>query len=87
MKHGFIYTTPIIQSVNFKERGRMNVVLKDGRVLSVPLSAFPPIKKLSVAQRKKFSIVNDAAVLFHEADEVYHLQDFLGVPENYVYKG
>jgi hypothetical protein len=78
---------PIITKLSFATTGKIIVYLKDGRQIVSPLRYFPGIKKLSLASRKKYSIVNDQIIMFSEANEVYHLQDFLGKEQEYRYAG
>ncbi|MFM8916723.1 MAG: hypothetical protein ACKOGP_03135, partial [Bacteroidota bacterium] len=53
--------------------------LEDGRILIIPLKYFPDIKKLPVEKRKKYTIVDDRTVLFSHSDNVYHLENFIGL--------
>ena len=84
---GYAQTKPTIKNVSFRERGRITLTLDDGRVISAPLSKFPSIRRLSVKDRQHYTIIDGVMVDIHAANEVYHLQDFLGLPENYVYSG
>lgn len=79
---------PVIKSVKWPARGKIQIDLEDGRSLISPLRLFPGIKKLSPKNRKTLVIVNDQILLFREGtNEVYHLQDFLGKEIDYRYKG
>jgi hypothetical protein len=78
---------PVITKLSFTTTGKITVFLKDGRQIAAPLRYFPGIKKLSVADRKRYIIVNDQIIMFSEANEVYHLQDFLGKEQEYRYAG
>ena len=40
-----------IKKLDFSAKGRMSALLSDGREISVPISMFPDIKKLSIKQR------------------------------------
>lgn len=44
---GYWNITPKIKHVSFPIRGKMAVKLEDGRIIIVPLSSFPSIKKRS----------------------------------------
>lgn len=66
-----------IEALHFKNAD-MQLLLADGRVIIVPLSKFPSIKKLSPAQRKKYHIMAGVGFDFDGSDEVYHISEFLG---------
>ena len=68
-----------IEKINFDIVGKISLKLEDGRVIIVPLKYFPEIQKLSVEKRKKYTIVDDRTVLFAHSDNVYHLEDFMGL--------
>jgi hypothetical protein len=84
---GFAQTQPTIKKVSFHERGRIALILEDGRIISAPLSKFPSIRRLSVKDRQQYTIINGTMIDIHAANEVYHIQDFLGLPEKYAYTG
>ena len=75
----FENTKIAIEKINFDIVGKISLKLEDGRVIIVPLKYFPEIQKLSVEKRKKFTIVDDRTVLFAHSDNVYHLEDFMGL--------
>jgi len=52
---GFWDSTPKIKSISFPVRGKMQVDLNDGRIIVVPLSAFPSIQKLPTQERERYS--------------------------------
>jgi len=55
---GYWDSIPKIKDISFPVRGKMQVNLTDGRVIIVPLSAFPSIQKLSTGDRESyFSLV------------------------------
>ena len=68
-----------IEKINFDIAGKISLNLEDGRVIIVPLKYFPEIQKLSVDKRKKYTIVDDRTVLFAHSNNVYHLEDFMGL--------
>ena len=68
-----------IEKINFDIAGKISLKLEDGRVIIVPLEYFPEIQKLSVDKRKKYTIVDDRTVLFAHSNNVYHLEDFMGL--------
>jgi Protein of unknown function (DUF2442) len=84
---GYTGITPSIKHISFTEKGKIMVNLEDGRSLIAPVKQFSSLSKLSVADRKKFTIGNGTIIVFDKCDEVYHLQDFFGLPKDYAYKG
>jgi hypothetical protein len=68
-----------IEKLNFDIAGKISVKLEDGRNIIVPLKYFPDIQKLPVEKRKKYTIVDDRTVLFSFSDNIYHLEDFMGL--------
>lgn len=84
---GYTETTPEIKKIDFGVAGKIAVHLIDGRIILAPISQFPSLKKVPLAKRSKYTIINGNAVNIHACDEIYHIQDFLGSPENYLYKG
>jgi predicted ribosome-associated RNA-binding protein Tma20 len=78
---GYTKVSPQIKKVNFTEN-KIEVHLKDGRVLLSDLKLFPSIKKLSLEKRKKYMILDDGLGLdILECDEIYHVRDFIGWPD------
>ena len=75
-------TSPHISIVEFP-RGKMIVYMKDGRIITAPVSMFPPIERLALAQRKKYHIVGNIGLMFDDAQTVYHISNILGGKENY----
>jgi hypothetical protein len=75
----FENTKIAIEKINFDIAGKISLKLEDGRVIIVPLKYFPEIQKMSVEKRKKYTIVDDRTVLFAHSDNVYHLEDFMGL--------
>jgi len=76
---------PVIKRVDFSMRGHISIYLQDGRIIIAPLSKFPSIKKMSLEKRKKYGLADGNTIIFQHCDEVYHLQDFLGLPEDYIH--
>jgi hypothetical protein len=72
-----------IDKVTFDHPGKITLTMNDGRIFIIPLKYFPEIQKLPLAKRKKFTIVDDRTILFAHLDEVYHLEDFIGLEENW----
>jgi hypothetical protein len=82
---GYGKIQPIIKSLSFPIRGKMYVALKDGRTIIVPLDKFPSIKNLSLAQRKKWYILEGEGFSFDDCDEVFHIVQVFGNYESYKY--
>jgi len=63
----------LIKNIKFEHKGKISVCLSDGRIIIVPLSYFPTIKKLSSIQRKKWQILDGVGFTFEDTDELFHL--------------
>jgi len=72
-----------IDNVTFDHPGKITLNMNDGRIFIIPLKYFPEIQKLPIAKRKKLTIVDDRTILFAHLDQVYHLEDFIGLEENW----
>lgn len=59
------------------KRGMMAVFLTDGRVVMVPISMFPDIKRLSRAQREDYMIMDDQYFSFDAMSKIYSIKDVL----------
>jgi hypothetical protein len=68
---------PELKSVTFSV-GKIQLHFKDGRELILPVAKYPPIAKLSLAQRRKHKILGGMGIMFDDTDYVYHVSDFLG---------
>ncbi len=67
-----------IKKLDFGEkRGMMVVYLTDGRVVMVPVSMFPDIKKLSLSQREDYMIMDDQYFSFDAISKIYSIKDVL----------
>ena len=71
------------KKILFNIRGKITLKLDDGRVIITPLKYFPEIRKMPVDKRKKCSIVDDTTILFYHSNSIYHLEDFMGLGENW----
>jgi hypothetical protein len=89
MKHteGIYGIHPVIKKVTFTHKGKMDVHLEDGRIIIIPLSLFPTVKKLKEQERKKYYIADNDTIIFDKADEVIHIEQILGRYEDYRYTG
>ena len=79
---GYWDVTPKIKKVSFPIRGKMSVSLEDGRVITVPISAFPSIKKVPVNERKRYYLTA-GGVTWDSCPEVIHIEQILGNYKNY----
>ncbi len=79
---GYWNITPKIKHVSFPIRGKMAVKLEDGRIIIVPLSSFPSIKKVPVKDRSKWYLMA-GGVTWDACPEVIHIEQILGNYQNY----
>jgi Protein of unknown function (DUF2442) len=84
-KEGFINIQPTIKKISFNVRGKISVELNDGRIILAPLSQLPSAKKLSVAERKHWQIIDGNMFTWTNCNEVYHLEQILGRYDDYQY--
>ncbi len=67
-----------IRKLTFGEkRGMMAVYLSDGRVVFVPVSAFPDIKHLTAKQREDWMVLDDQYFTFDAMSKIYSVKDVL----------
>ena len=59
------------------KRGMMAVFLTDGRVVLVPISMFPDIKRLTMAQREDYMIMDDQYFSFESLSKLFSVKDVL----------
>ncbi len=85
MIEGYWNSTPKIKDIAFPIRGKMHVNLNDGRVIIVPLSAFPSIKKLPKQDRENWFIIG-GGISFDKSTEVIHIEQILGNFINYAHE-
>ncbi len=83
---GFDKVRPEIKKIHFPVRGKIGILLADGREIICPLQKFPSIKKLNQQQRKQIQIIDGIGFTFIDCDEVFHIQQVLGDFESYKYK-
>ncbi len=71
-------TTLGIKKLDFGlKRGAMAVFLTDGRVVIVPISMFPDIKRLTKAQREDYMIMDDQYFSFEHLSKIFSVKDVL----------
>ena len=59
------------------KRGAMAVYLTDGREVIVPISMFPDIKRLTMAQREDYMIMDNQYFSFEALSKIYSIKDVL----------
>jgi len=80
---GLYKIKPVIKKIDFMERGKFKIELKDGRIILVPINYFPSIKKLRSIQRDKWYIIDDQMFSFEESNEIFHIEQILGKENEY----
>ena len=71
-------TTLEIKKIDFSvKRGFMAFYLTDGRIVVVPVSMFPDIKRLTKAQREDYMIMDDQYFSFDAISRIYSVKDVL----------
>lgn len=67
-----------IKKLDFKmKRGYMTVFLTDGRLVMVPVSMFPDIKRLPMSGREDYLIIDDQYFSFEGLSRIYSVKDVL----------
>lgn len=74
-----IIETPELRKISFTEENVLSVYLSNGRTVLVPLDTFPSIAQLSDEQRQDFEIIDNQYLSFLATDEVYGLEELLGI--------
>ena len=65
-----------IKKLDFsKIKGKFLAYLTDGRAITIPISFFPDIKKMSVAKREEWMILDDQYFTFANMGKVYSVAD------------
>lgn len=67
-----------IKKLSFTEKkAMMAVYLTDGREVLVPVSIFPDIRYMPIAEREKWFILDDQYFTFENMSKVYSVKDVL----------
>jgi hypothetical protein len=82
---GFLNTRPVITSINTDDPSTIGFSLADGRIIYVPVSAFPSIAALSLDERRNWTVMDDQLFTFAACDEVFHIEQVLGKEQLYSY--
>ena len=81
-KEGYWNVKPQIKSVCFPKRGKFQVDLQDGRVIVMPISAFPSLKKVPMKERGNWYLMG-GGVSWDSCPEVIHIEQILGDYQKY----
>ena len=81
-KEGYWDLKPQIKSVCFPKRGMFQVDLQDGRVIVMPISAFPSLKKVPMKERGNWYLMG-GGVSWDSCPEVIHIEQILGDYQKY----
>ena len=81
-KEGYWDVKPRIKSVCFPKRGKFQVDLQDGRVIVMPISAFPSLKKVPMKERGNWYLMG-GGVSWDSCPEVIHIEQILGDYQKY----
>ena len=81
-KEGYWDVKPQIKSVCFPKRGKFQVDLQDGRVIVMPISAFPTLKKVPMKERGNWYLMG-GDVSWDSCPEVIHIEQILGDYQKY----
>lgn len=76
-KEGYWDVTPEIKKVSFPRRGKFQVDLVDGRIIIMPISSFPCLKKVPVKERGSWYLMGQG-VTWDSCPEVIHIEQILG---------
>ncbi|MBR3744495.1 MAG: DUF2442 domain-containing protein [Bacteroidales bacterium] len=76
-QEGYWNVIPQIKSVSFPVRGKFRVDLVDGRIIIMPTSAFPCLKKVPVKERGAWYLMG-GGVTWDSCPEVIHIEQILG---------
>lgn len=79
---GYWNIKPEIKSVSFPKRGKLQVDLKDGRSITMPVSAFPSLKKVPVRERNEWYLMG-GGVTWNSCPEIIHIEQILGDYQKY----
>ncbi len=81
-KEGYWNVKPQIKSVCFPQRGKFQVNLQDGRMIVMPISAFPSLKKVPTRERNNWYLMG-GGVSWDSCPEVIHIEQILGDYQKY----
>lgn len=82
---GLIGVRPEIKKVIWLGLSKIEIFLKDGRIIIVPLKFLPSAKKVKPSKRKKVQIIDRQMFTWDTCPEVYHIEQILGKEKDYAY--
>ncbi len=68
-----------IKSIEFINTSIMFVHLNNDRTFIIPLDEFPTIKNLSKEEKKDFEVIDESYLSFLAIDEVFSLEELIGI--------
>lgn len=84
-KEGYCNVEPKIKTLSFPKRGKFEVTLQDGRSITMPISAFPSMKKVPVKERPNWYLIG-GGFTWDSCPEVIHIEQILGNYVNYAHE-
>lgn len=81
-KEGYWDVKPQIKPVCFPKRGKFQMDLQDGRVIVMPISAFPSLKKVPMKERGNWYLMG-GGVSWDSCPEVIHIEQILSDYQKY----
>ena len=82
---GYWNVEPKIKTLRFPKRGKFQVDLIDGRSITMPISAFPSMKKVPLKERKDWYLMG-GGITWDSCPEVIHIEQILGNYHNYAHE-
>lgn len=82
---GYWNVEPKIKALSFPKRGKFQVDLVDGRSITMPISAFPSMKKVPVKERNNWYHLG-GGITWDSCLEVIHIEQILGNYVNYAHE-
>ena len=82
---GYWDVKPTISKLAFPARGKFQVVLADGRQITMPISAFPSLKRVPTKERDNWYLMG-GGVTWDSCPEVIHIEQILGNFQNYAHE-
>ena len=84
-KEGYWNVRPKIKRLSFPKRGKFQVDLQDGRSVTMPISAFPSLKRMPAKERENWYLMG-GGVTWDACSEVIHIEQILGNYQNYAHE-
>ena len=84
-KEGYWDVKPKIKRLSFPKRGKFQVDLQDGRSVTMPISAFPSLKRVPAKEREHWYLMG-GDVTWDSCSEVIHIEQILGNYQNYAHE-